>query len=50
VGQANLGSGYYWTSTEVDTFAAYLVLFGNGGAETQNTKTGLYDVRAIRSF
>ena len=49
VGQAKLGSGYYWSSTQVDASTAALVLFGNS-AKTQNGKTGSNNVRAIRSF
>ena len=49
LGQAKLSSGYYWSSTELDSAQAYLVLFGNG-AETYNYKTGPYYVRPIRSF
>ena len=49
LGQAKLGSGYYWSSTQIDASQAALVLFGNN-AKTQNGKTGSNNVRAIRAF
>jgi hypothetical protein len=47
--EANFGSGYYWSSSEVDAYSAKLVLFANG-AKTVNAKHIGYSVRPIRKF
>lgn len=49
IGQANLTSGYYWSSTENNAETSWLVLFANGSPVTIS-KFGQYSVRAIRSF
>ncbi len=47
--EANLGSGYYWSSSQSDTNAAWSVMMDNGSPVIFN-KCSAYSVRPIRSF
>ena len=49
LGQGGLGSGYYWTSSEVDASNAYQVM-GAKKTIVSFSKGGVYAVRPIRSF
>ena len=49
LGQANLGSGYYWTSSQFSTSQSYLILNANR-AYAILSKSVAYNVRPIRSF
>jgi len=49
IGQANLTSGYYWSSSEGDEGNAWVVLFANDAVLTTGKGAG-YSVRAVRSF
>lgn len=48
-GEANVGSGYYWSSTEIDESNAWVIMFANG-AQLQVNKAVAYSVRPVRSF
>lgn len=47
--EANLGSGYYWSSSEIDASNAWIVMFANGAVLSVN-KAAAYSVRPVRSF
>ena len=49
IGGTQLGTGYYWSSTEVSTAGSYGVSFSNGSS-TQNNKSVSYAVRAVRAL
>jgi hypothetical protein len=48
-GVGGFTGGKYWTSSEYDANQAWMQQFSNGG-QSEDTKTGLYNVRACRAF
>ena len=59
IGQGNaLGLGnvggfadfFYWSSTEVGNFSAWLQYFGNGGQGDDVKGLGYHGVRSVRAF
>ena len=49
MGEVQLGSGYYWTSTEIDIDNAWTIMMTNI-TPVSVSKTASYSVRPIRSF
>lgn len=50
VGGTQLGTGYYWSSTEYDSNYAYRVSFFDSGSSSYTNKKNSYDVRAVRAL
>ena len=49
IGETQLGTGYYWSSTEYNSGNAYGVYFNNGGGDLSNYgKNNSWSVRAVR--
>jgi hypothetical protein len=49
IGWSNLGSNYYWTSTEFSSSTAYPIFMGSGYIGGNDSKTNNLTVRCVRN-